>query len=117
MGEDTAWNVVEDARLEDLYAGEHQRSLIGAACVGHAAEAGDATLINVNDAEAFALAVSQSHERRDRVCFAVRFERVGQIDVGDDLAVDGEKSFVLKKLTRVVEGAARAEDNRLFNVS
>jgi len=43
-------------------------------------------------------------------------ESATQIDIGDYLSVDGDKGFTLEKLTRVIEGSARSQNLRFFNV-
>src|SRR6185369_3252196 len=79
-------------------------------------EAGDTPSIDLHDAETFASRVLEKHEGRERVCFAMGFECGAQIDVGNDLAVDREKGFVVEKLAGVVESPARAENHRFFDV-
>src|SRR6266536_4125791 len=46
----------------------------------------------------------------------MRFERSVQIDVGDNLAVDNDKSSVLQEWPRIIQGAAGSQDLWLFHV-
>src|SRR5438067_2276843 len=119
MREDAARNIVEDPRLENLNAGEHQRlhvyRSIKPRC-WHPRESGDEALMSLNDAEFFAVSVLEQDKCRQRVSALVLFQCSVQINICNDLSVDDDEGVVFQEVSRVIHGAAGAQDNWLVNV-
>src|ERR1041385_5003028 len=117
MRENAARNILEDTRLENLNAGEHQRRRAGCHISGwDPGEPGDEAVMSFDDAEPFAVSVLEQHQCRQRVSSLVLSQSSVQINIGNDLSVNYDERVVFQKVLRVIDRAAGAEDDRLMNV-
>src|SRR5436305_742713 len=93
-----ARNVVKDAWLEDLNAGEHQRWLVRRwRCGGHAGETRNQTIMRLDHTKALASGVAFQDQGGQSILCTMMGQGCIQIEIGDQFTVNDREGLSVKK--------------------
>src|SRR6266550_9380847 len=111
-------NVVEDAWLEDLNAGEHQRWLVSERLRyrGHAGETRNQTIMRLDHTKALASGVAFQDQGGQSILCTMMGQGSIQIEIGDQFAVNHREGLSVKKGARIIKRTAGAQNHRLVHV-